>query len=62
MYFFGWKNEEERKRINTVWFLPLMNLLGSEKFQELMFDHGVDFVHTNITLNREQGKEDGSAC
>ena len=39
-----------------------MNLLGSEKFQELLFDDGVAFVHTNITLNRQQGKEEGTAC
>lgn len=69
LVFCGWRNEKERKKFNKVWSLPFMNLLGSEKFQELMLnvyvfdvDHDITCVHNNITPSGQQGKEKGGVC
>lgn len=59
MWVGKWK---EKGKTNKVSSLPFMNLLDSEKFQELMLniyvfdiDHDIACVHNNITLSGEQG-------
>lgn len=48
----SWMEEWKGKENNKAWCLPFMNLLGSEKFQELILniyvfvvDHDIACVH-----------------